>query len=51
MFCCGLILHTNGNKNRQNFEVQLNMLRMMLPSQPEETASDPDSGKNDPLSH
>ena len=51
MFCCGLILHTNGNKNRQNFEVQLNMLRMMLPSQPDEAASDSDSGKNDPLSH
>ena len=29
MFCCGLILHTNGNKSRQAFEVQLNMLTML----------------------
>ena len=35
MFCCGLILHTNGNKNRQAFEVQLNMLTMLCKHTPD----------------
>jgi glycosyltransferase involved in cell wall biosynthesis len=29
LFCCGLILHTENQRNRQNFEIQLNIIEML----------------------
>jgi len=29
LFCCGLILHTESKRNRQNFEIQLNIIELL----------------------
>lgn len=29
LFCCGLILHTESKRNRQNFEIQLNVIELL----------------------
>jgi len=40
LFCCGLILHTENQRNRQNFEIQLNIIEMLWQAGAQGTRTD-----------
>lgn len=40
LFCCGLILHTENQRSRQNFEIQLNIIEMLWQSGGNRDAAD-----------